>query len=167
MAFAICHISHNMVNFQGLEVLGAERIGHGYHVVDDESIYSDAKRRGVHFEFCLMSSFLTASADPDWRKHPSIRWKSSSFALSLGKKQQFTVTSHEKREGNYKRITLLILWIPATGFSFCFRSTAPLNIRLQALNQFCKIPLEQACFFRTNTVAYLSFFGYVFTRAVW
>ena len=33
-----------------IEQLGAERIGHGYHVVDDEEIYRLAKERGIHFE---------------------------------------------------------------------------------------------------------------------
>ncbi len=35
---------------QAIEVLGAERIGHGYHVVDDEEIYKLAKESKVHFE---------------------------------------------------------------------------------------------------------------------
>ena len=33
-----------------IEQLGAERIGHGYHVVDDEAIYQLAKEKGIHFE---------------------------------------------------------------------------------------------------------------------
>ena len=35
---------------QAIEVLGAERIGHGYHVLDDEKVYELAKTKGVHFE---------------------------------------------------------------------------------------------------------------------
>ena len=35
---------------QAIEVLGAERIGHGYHVVEDDSVYQLAKDRKVHFE---------------------------------------------------------------------------------------------------------------------
>lgn len=38
-----------------IEELGATRIGHGYHVIDDESIYQLAKEKGVHFE---VSNFL-------------------------------------------------------------------------------------------------------------
>ena len=30
--------------------LGAERVGHGYHVIDDETIYQLAKEKGIHFE---------------------------------------------------------------------------------------------------------------------
>ena len=33
-----------------IEQLGAERIGHGYHVVEDASIYQLAKDKGIHFE---------------------------------------------------------------------------------------------------------------------
>ena len=35
---------------EAIEVLGAERIGHGYKVLDDEAVYQLAKERGVHFE---------------------------------------------------------------------------------------------------------------------
>ncbi len=35
---------------QAIQVLGAERIGHGYHVVDNDHIYEIAKKSGVHFE---------------------------------------------------------------------------------------------------------------------
>ncbi len=33
-----------------MEELGAVRIGHGYHVVDDEGIYQMARERKIHFE---------------------------------------------------------------------------------------------------------------------
>lgn len=35
---------------EAIEVLGAERIGHGYHVVEDEQVYQFAKEKKVHFE---------------------------------------------------------------------------------------------------------------------
>ena len=35
---------------EAVEKLGAERIGHGYHVLDDKSVYEFAKEKGVHFE---------------------------------------------------------------------------------------------------------------------
>ena len=35
---------------EAIEVLGAERIGHGYHVMDDENVYKFAKKNKVHFE---------------------------------------------------------------------------------------------------------------------
>ncbi len=38
---------------QAIEELGAERIGHGYHVVDDEEVYQLAKDKNIHFEVML------------------------------------------------------------------------------------------------------------------
>ena len=35
---------------QAIEELGTERIGHGYKVLNDPSVYQLAKERGVHFE---------------------------------------------------------------------------------------------------------------------
>lgn len=35
---------------EAIEKLGATRIGHGYHVIDDESIYQLAREKGIHFE---------------------------------------------------------------------------------------------------------------------
>lgn len=35
---------------EAVEKMGAERIGHGYHVLDDEAIYKFAKDKGLHFE---------------------------------------------------------------------------------------------------------------------
>ncbi len=35
---------------QAVEEMGAERIGHGYHVLDDEKVYTFAKDKRLHFE---------------------------------------------------------------------------------------------------------------------
>lgn len=55
-------------------MLGAERIGHGYHVVDDPVIYDKAIQVGVHFETCPHSSILTGAVKPDVPKHPIVRY---------------------------------------------------------------------------------------------
>ena len=39
---------------QAVEVLGAERIGHGYHVLDDPAVYQLAKDKKLHFEVGLV-----------------------------------------------------------------------------------------------------------------
>ena len=45
---------------QAIQELGAERIGHGYHVLDDSKIYQLAMEAGVHFEVhacaCIVST---------------------------------------------------------------------------------------------------------------
>jgi len=35
---------------EAIDRLGAERIGHGYHVVRDEEVYSYARQKNMHFE---------------------------------------------------------------------------------------------------------------------
>ena len=35
---------------QAVQEMGAERIGHGYHVLEDPQVYQFARDRGVHFE---------------------------------------------------------------------------------------------------------------------
>ena len=35
---------------QAIEEFGAERIGHGYRVLEDEAIYKLAREKNVHFE---------------------------------------------------------------------------------------------------------------------
>lgn len=47
---------------QAIELLHAERIGHGYHVVNNPEVYQLAKTKGVHFETCLTSSIYTKSS---------------------------------------------------------------------------------------------------------
>jgi adenosine deaminase len=48
----------------------AERIGHGYRVLQDKSIYEDVIKRGVHFEASPTSSVMTGSIPLDWPNHP-------------------------------------------------------------------------------------------------
>lgn len=52
----------------------AERIGHGYHVVDDDAIYKHARNKGIHFECCPYSSYFTGSVPLGTPKHPIVRY---------------------------------------------------------------------------------------------
>ncbi len=55
----------------------AERIGHGYRVLEDKSIYQHCLDKAVPFECCPTSSILTGSVSLDGGKpHPI-----SKFAL--------------------------------------------------------------------------------------
>ena len=57
---------------EAVERLGAERIGHGYHVIGNDDVYSFAKKKKLHFE---VSHSVMASIKPlppqinDIRKH--------------------------------------------------------------------------------------------------
>jgi adenosine deaminase len=46
---------------EALDLLLAERIGHGYHVVDDEALYARVRRDRVPLECCLTSSLQTGA----------------------------------------------------------------------------------------------------------
>ena len=50
---------------KALDVLGAERIGHGYRVLEDETIYRRCLQQRVHFECCPTSSLMTGSVRLD------------------------------------------------------------------------------------------------------
>ncbi|XP_066442365.1 adenosine deaminase isoform X1 [Eleutherodactylus coqui] len=55
---------------EAVEVLKAERIGHGYHTVEDPHLYRELLNKEMHFETCPWSSYLTGACDPDFTKHP-------------------------------------------------------------------------------------------------
>lgn len=52
-----------------IENLGAERIGHGVRVLEDESITALAKERGTTFEVCVTSNFQSGVVN-ELEKHP-------------------------------------------------------------------------------------------------
>lgn len=53
-----------------LDHMMADRIGHGYHAIDDEATYSRVIKDQIHLETCPISSIITKSCDPDIQKHP-------------------------------------------------------------------------------------------------
>lgn len=46
---------------QAVEVLKAERIGHGYHTLEDKALYKQLLEQNMHFEVRLDASFLTVT----------------------------------------------------------------------------------------------------------
>ncbi|KAK8385751.1 hypothetical protein O3P69_016488 [Scylla paramamosain] len=60
-----------------VEMFRAERIGHGYRVLEDEEIYKMCLRENIHFEMCPHSSYLTGSmqslSSPS-KRHPILRF---------------------------------------------------------------------------------------------
>ncbi|KAF0299964.1 Adenosine deaminase [Amphibalanus amphitrite] len=53
-----------------LDKMHAERIGHGYHVLEDEELYRRCIKERVHFECCPSSSYLTGAVSLTQTKHP-------------------------------------------------------------------------------------------------
>nr|DBA22127.1 TPA: hypothetical protein GDO54_013190 [Pyxicephalus adspersus] len=68
---------------EAVEVLKAERIGHGYHTIDDPILYRELLNRKMHFETCPWSSYLTGACDPDFTKHPIIQFRNDKANFSL------------------------------------------------------------------------------------
>ncbi|CAH8826011.1 unnamed protein product [Trichobilharzia szidati] len=64
--------------------LHAERIGHGYHILDDEKLYKSAVSTGVHFELCPSSSIATGAVNmKNARNHPIHRFIEDKVSYSI------------------------------------------------------------------------------------
>uniref|UniRef100_A0A8C8RLI3 Adenosine deaminase n=1 Tax=Pelusios castaneus TaxID=367368 RepID=A0A8C8RLI3_9SAUR len=68
---------------EAVDILKAERIGHGYRVLKDPALYAELLQRNMHFETCPWSSMLTGACDPDFTKHPVIRFMNDKVNYSL------------------------------------------------------------------------------------
>lgn len=68
---------------EAIESLHVERIGHGYHVVDDSNVYDLARRTKTHFEVCPLSSHLTTAVTVPWSEHPAKRLLADGVNFSL------------------------------------------------------------------------------------
>jgi len=66
-----------------VEELSAQRIGHGYKVYQDKVLYKECIKKGIHFEVCPLSSYLTASVDDNMEKHPAIQFMNDRASFSL------------------------------------------------------------------------------------
>ncbi len=65
-----------------IEVLGAERIGHGIHIINDESVIALTRERGIALEVCPTSNWLTSSV-PSTRDHPIRRLIDAGVAVTI------------------------------------------------------------------------------------
>ena len=65
-----------------IEVLGAERIGHGIHIIDDEAVVGLVREQGIVLEVCPTSNWLTSSV-PSTRDHPIRRLLDAGVAVTI------------------------------------------------------------------------------------
>ncbi|XP_033626343.1 adenosine deaminase-like [Asterias rubens] len=68
---------------EAVDLLKAERIGHGYNSLKDKEIYQMLKDKNIHLEVCPTSSIFTGACDPDFTKHPCIRFVKDGMNFSL------------------------------------------------------------------------------------
>uniref|UniRef100_A0A8C7Y7E6 Adenosine deaminase n=1 Tax=Oryzias sinensis TaxID=183150 RepID=A0A8C7Y7E6_9TELE len=68
---------------EAVEVLKAERVGHGYGTLGDPDLYRELLAQDMHFEVCPFSSKLTGACNPDFTKHPVITFMRDKANYSL------------------------------------------------------------------------------------
>lgn len=56
-----------------LDILHAERIGHGYSIVEDAKVYERVKKDGVHLETTPWCSLLTGAVGVEQTPHPIVQ----------------------------------------------------------------------------------------------
>jgi adenosine deaminase len=66
-----------------LDTLYANRIGHGYRIVQDMKVYERVRKEQIHLETCPWSSILTASICPTNTPHPIVRFFRDDFNVSV------------------------------------------------------------------------------------
>lgn len=54
---------------EAIEVLGADRIGHGVRVLEDENVVALSKEKGIVFEVCVTSNYQSG-VTPSLKEHP-------------------------------------------------------------------------------------------------
>ncbi|NOH01172.1 MAG: adenosine deaminase [Chloroflexi bacterium] len=67
---------------EAIENLGAERIGHGVRVMEDESVVSLARERGVAFEVCVTSNFQSGVVKT-FESHPLPRMLENGLKVTV------------------------------------------------------------------------------------
>uniref|UniRef100_A0A669F5K9 Adenosine deaminase n=1 Tax=Oreochromis niloticus TaxID=8128 RepID=A0A669F5K9_ORENI len=68
---------------EAVEVLKAERVGHGYNTLEDRDLYEKLLAQNMHFETCPISSKLTGACDADFTIHPVITFMKDQANYSL------------------------------------------------------------------------------------
>ncbi|KAL0275157.1 UNVERIFIED_CONTAM: hypothetical protein PYX00_003107 [Menopon gallinae] len=79
---------------RAVELYQAERIGHGYRVLEDPNIYKNCQNKKIHFECCPWSSFLTGSVPLGVKKHPIAVFADDGVNFSLNT-DDTTITGYE------------------------------------------------------------------------
>uniref|UniRef100_A0A673WLT7 Adenosine deaminase n=1 Tax=Salmo trutta TaxID=8032 RepID=A0A673WLT7_SALTR len=80
---ARCGIHRTVHAGEAVEVLKAERIGHGYNTLKDQVLYKQLLEQNMHFEVCPISSKLTGACHPDFTEHPVITFRKDKANYSL------------------------------------------------------------------------------------
>ena len=67
---------------EAVDTLKTERLGHGYHTLQDEALYDRLQQENMHFEICPWSRYLTGPWNSD-TEHAVVRLKHDQATYSL------------------------------------------------------------------------------------
>ncbi|XP_041046295.1 adenosine deaminase-like isoform X1 [Carcharodon carcharias] len=81
---------------EAVDILKAERIGHGYVTIKDPALYKEILQKRIHIEACPLSSVLTGACDPDYTKHPVVTFMKdeANFSINTDDPLIFNSTIH-------------------------------------------------------------------------
>uniref|UniRef100_A0A2K5ZL47 Adenosine deaminase n=1 Tax=Mandrillus leucophaeus TaxID=9568 RepID=A0A2K5ZL47_MANLE len=78
----MCHQPNWSPDVEAVDILKTERLGHGYHTLEDQALYDRLWQENMHFEICPWSSYLTGAWKPD-TEHAVVRLKNDQANYSL------------------------------------------------------------------------------------
>ncbi|MBI3542343.1 MAG: adenosine deaminase, partial [Deltaproteobacteria bacterium] len=68
--------------WEAIDELGARRIGHGIHSIQDPALVKRLERDGILLETCPTSNWVTRSV-ADWKEHPLPRFLDAGVPVSV------------------------------------------------------------------------------------
>jgi adenosine deaminase len=83
---------------QALSLMHANRIGHGYHVLEDEALYARCLKERVHFETCPTSSILTGAQPTDVFYHATVRFAEDGANFSINSDDPMVTSTWTEQE---------------------------------------------------------------------
>ncbi|KAJ6224732.1 hypothetical protein RDWZM_003277 [Blomia tropicalis] len=115
--------------------LFAERIGHGYHVIQDRSIYDMCRKMDIHFETCPYSSYLTGSVPKHLKQHhPIVTFALDNVNFSINKDDPTqTASTLDKEYHLLQRMGLNELHFVRAVKSKCSTIVLPARIREESV----------------------------------
>jgi adenosine deaminase len=67
---------------EALEILEADRIGHGVHILEDLQVVALARQKGTAFEVCITSNYQTGSI-PNLKQHPLAKMLEAGLIVTI------------------------------------------------------------------------------------
>lgn len=83
---------------QALDIMHADRIGHGYHVLEDAALYARCLKQRVHFETCPTSSILTGAQPTDVFYHATVRFAEDGANFSINSDDPMVTSTWTEQE---------------------------------------------------------------------